>query len=282
MKIRGEKISRLNVIISIIWVVFSFTIVLWWWIFSMSQPPEDMSRVHRMFFWEGLILLPVLFLGGIALVTLSLRDHARHQQLRLFFSHFSHDIKTSISRIRLQAELLEEKNSSDFQKIMDDLNRLDLQLENSLFLAKSDAQKFWIEKCRLSELVASVRPEWPELQFRLRSDAQIEVDQQAFKSILRNIFQNSLRHGHATQIEFAVEQIGSRVHLIIRDNGEGLKTLIPGLGHEMLHSQNGGGNGIGLYLVRKLMDRMGGSLQIPREGPGFQLELQVPGKKEGA
>ena len=132
--------------LAIIWFAFTFSLVTWWWIFFLLRlnPTEDASieqlrKSHRMFAWEGSILLAAILLGGIALVIFTYRDQKRHQRLRFFFSTFSHDIKTSIARLRLQAEVLEEDLHSNthpvMKRLIQDIQRLDLQLENSLLLS---------------------------------------------------------------------------------------------------------------------------------------------------
>jgi signal transduction histidine kinase len=275
--------AQLKVILSIFWVFFTFSFVLWWWVFSLYQT-YGFEKIHRMFFWEGLILLPVLIVGGVSLVYLTFKDFQRNQQLHLFFSNFTHDIKTSITRLRLQMDLLEESSEAvkppGLSNLMQELARLDLQLENSLFLAKSDNQKLWREKIRLSEMISVIKSEWPELEVQLDKDAELNVDKEAMKSILRNLFQNSIRHGQASQIQFKTESASdSMLKISILDNGRGLAKDIPGLGREMIHSSQGG-NGLGLYLACRLVEKMRGRLEVQDKasGSGYAIRLEIPGK----
>src|SRR5438309_10429254 len=90
---------NLKTVLAIIWFAFTFSLVTWWWIFFLLRSRGDAS--HRMFAWEGSILIAAVLIGGIALILFSYRDQKRHQRLRFFFSTFSHDIKTSITRLPL-------------------------------------------------------------------------------------------------------------------------------------------------------------------------------------
>lgn len=273
--------KRLKTLLATIWFFFVVSLVGWWWIYFMNS----MMANHRMFMWEGSILLAALVIGGAALIFLSYRDERRHEQLRTFFATFSHDIKTSITRLRLQAEVLEEDSGAHpqspvLQRLIKDIARLDLQLENSLLLSTSDAHKLLIEKLVLSKLIESLRIQWSELDFRLNQDAEILADKRAMVSVLRNIIHNAVLHGQASSIDiFSKVAEGSEVvEIIIRDNGKGVSSDVTELGAEVLPSKNERGSGIGLYLCRRLLKKMGGDLRFEHASPGLKAIIHIPGR----
>lgn len=280
--------KKLKTLLATIWFFFVVSLVGWWWIYfmnSMVASASEMSRTHRMFMWEGSILLAALVIGGAALIFLSYRDEKRHEQLRTFFATFSHDIKTSITRLRLQAEVLEEDSGSHpqspvLQRLIKDIARLDLQLENSLLLSTSDAHKLLTEKLLLSKLIESLRIQWSELDFRLSQDAEIYADKRAMVSVLRNIIHNSVLHGQATLIDISskVSERSEVVEITVRDNGKGFSGDVSQLGTEVLPSKNERGNGIGLYLCRRLLKKMGGDLRFEKASPGLQAVIHLPGR----
>lgn len=279
--------KKVKTLLATVWFFFVVSLVGWWWIYFMNtivaSGPQEMSRTHRMFMWEGSILLGALVIGGLALIFLSYRDEKRHAQLRTFFATFSHDIKTSITRLRLQAEVLEEDNASHqspvLQRLIKDIARLDLQLENSLMLSTSDAQNLLIEKLMLSKLIESLRIQWSELDFRLQQDAEIIADKRAMVSVLRNIIHNSVLHGQATGIEFSVKALSAgMVEIAVQDNGKGFNGDVTLLGAEVLPSKNERGNGIGLYLCRRLLKKMSGDLRFEQTSPGLRAVIRVSGR----
>lgn len=277
---------KFKTLLATVWFFFVVSLVGWWWIYFMNTMVAgnpEMSRTHRMFLWEGSILLAALVIGGLALIFLSYRDEKRHEQLRTFFATFSHDIKTSITRLRLQAEVLEEDNASQqspvLQRLIKDIARLDLQLENSLLLSTSDAQNLLIEKMLLSKLIESMRLQWSELDFRLQQDAEIVADKRAMVSVLRNIIHNAVLHGQATVIEFSPKTRGSeQLEITVQDNGKGFTGDVTLLGAEVLPSKNERGNGIGLYLCRRLLKKMGGDLRFEHATPGLRAVIHVSGR----
>lgn len=276
--------KRIKTLLATVWFFFVVSLVGWWWLYFMRNlvGGTEMSRQHRMFLWEGSILLVALVVGGSALIFLSYRDEKRHEQLKTFFATFSHDIKTSITRLRLQAEVLEEDNVSlknpVLQRLIKDIARLDLQLENSLLLSTSGAQTLLMEKILISKLIESLRVQWSEVEFRLNQDAEVVADRRAMASILRNIIQNAVLHGQATVIEFSAKAIGSqRVELAIQDNGKGFSGQFDHLGAQMQVSKSEKGSGIGLYLCRRLLHKMRGELIFEPATPGLRVIIRIAG-----
>lgn len=277
---------KFKTFLATVWFFFVVSLVGWWWIYFMNTivaTNQEMSRTHRMFMWEGSILLAALVIGGLALIFLSYRDEKRHEQLRTFFATFSHDIKTSITRLRLQAEVLEEDGASTqspvLQRLIKDIARLDLQLENSLLLSTTDAQTLLNERMLLSKLIESMRIQWSGLDFRLQQDAEIIADKRAMVSVLRNLIHNSVLHGQATAIEFAAKVVGNnQVEIAVQDNGKGFNGDVSLLGAEVLPSKNERGNGIGLYLCRRLLKKMNGDLRFEQASPGLRAVIRINGR----
>lgn len=281
------KVNKIKTLLATVWFIFVVSLVGWWWVYAMNElvdgAGEEMLKKHRMFMWEGSILLASLLLGGAALIFLSYRDEKRHQQLKTFFATFSHDIKTSITRLRLQAEVLEEDNLSQknpvIQRLIQDISRLDLQLENSLLLSTETSQHLLREKIKLSELIESLRTQWSELEFKVNHNAEMVADRRAMTSVIRNLIQNAVLHGEATAIEFSVKPYGSQqIELGIRDNGKGFSGDLQRLGNHMLPSKNDKGSGIGLYLGKRLLRKMGGDLRFEKSSPGLTAILHIEGR----
>lgn len=239
--------------------------------------PTKFQSLRRMLLWEGAVLVATVFGGGLVLVILTNRERSRSQQVRNFFSNFAHDLKTSLTRLRLRTEMMSEKHSSpEFQKLLDEVSRLDLQLENSLWVARGDVHALMKENISLSSVIGFLRMEWPELEIKLLQDADISADGQALKSVFRNIFQNSYLHGKASSVEIKPVLIKQKWQIDITDNGEGFSGDYSILGSQLLKSNNEKGNGLGLYLTQDLVNRMGGQINFLKQQNGFALRLILP------
>jgi signal transduction histidine kinase len=289
MSDRILKVSRIQFALSLFWFLVTFSLVTWWWVFSFHQlellseviEQAKLQSIKRMLIWEGAVLVSAVFGGGLMLVILTYRERQRNQRLRNFFSNFAHDLKTSITRLRLRAEVLADKNSSpELQKLIEETGRLDLQLENSLWVARGDSQKLLNENIKLSEVIGYLRVEWPELEIRMQNDAILIADGQALKSVIRNILQNAWLHGKATNVNITPQKKLSLWTVFIDDNGRGFSGDFEKLGQKPLESTSLHGNGLGLFLSQDLIVRMGGSLEYKNLSTGFRVILTLPAAGE--
>lgn len=278
--------------LAIFWLLFTASMVAWWWIFSLRQlnelsqllPDFKYERVHRMLWWEGSVLLAFVIIAGSALLILVHREHRRNQGLRLFFSNFSHDLKTSLSRLRLRAEVLSDRvKDPAVQNLMEEVHRLDIQLENSLWVARGE-QGLHLQDLSLSSVVSSLRVEWPNLEIQLDKEAKVHADWQAFRSVLRNLFQNSWLHGQASRVDIHIEKKSvQEIEICLLDNGVGLsQDKLAELGRHFLPSQKDQSNGLGLYLTRSLLKKMSGDIAFEESQSGFKVRMKIKGDLENS
>lgn len=283
------RASKLQFALSLFWFLFTFSLVVWWWVFSLHQL-ELLSEVielvkhqsiKRMLIWEGAVLVVSVFVGGLTLVVLTNRERQRNLRLRNFFSNFTHDLKTSLTRLRLRTEMLAEKNPSpEVQKLLEEASRLDLQLENSLWVARGDSQRLIAEDISLSQSIGFLRVEWPELEVRLHQDALLLADGQALKSVFRNVFQNAWLHGEATKIDVKPVLQNNMWTIEVEDNGKGFNGDLRQLGAKLLNSKSDRGNGLGLFLTNDLLKRMNGKIKFLPVDKGFRVQIVLPASQK--
>lgn len=279
----NKRVWDFKLILAIVWGVFTSSMITWWWIWFLKMA-KPINPEHRMFMWEGTFLITVVVIGGIYLAVYAARDSRRHEKLKLFFSTFSHDIKTSITRLRLQSEVLEEEYETSknpvLKRLLQDISRLDLQLENSLYLANLDDTRFYIENLKISQLLQSLRHDFSDLNLELSKDAELQTDRRAILSIIRNLLQNSILHGKADHVIVTVEQKSKTdITLTFSDNGLGYKGDLKKLGSEVLASKNSQSNGLGLSLCQRLIHKLDGTLSFSSTAnSGFQAELTIQGR----
>ena len=273
-----------KLILALVWSLFTTSLIVWWWIWALKLSNEVSEQNHRMIKYEGITLIAIVIIGGIFLVSYVWQDHKRNQKIQLFFSTFSHDIKTSISRLRLQAEIMEEEQPqskhSALSRFIQDVVQLDLQLENSLLFTNTNKYQFLMEKIKVSQLIAAIRSDFTHLHIELKQDAELITDKKWFLSILKNIFQNSLLHGKASHIEISIQSVDSEsIQISIKDDGIGYSNgNISHLGLDIFKSNHRNSNGIGLYLSKSLMSKMNGHLTFSSTSKGITSHLHVRGQ----
>lgn len=285
--------DRLKIILAFIWLAFTVTLAGWWMVFGLQQLERmrqlagthagELHHYYSMLLWEGGVLVVLLLGGGVALLSYIWRERRRHRQIEEFFAAFTHDAKTSLASLRLQAESLWEdqdhrRPNPVLVRLLKDTLRLQLQLENSLFLVNLRSGRLLTETVRISRLVEFLRFHWPEVAFKLVGDGEVVADIRALESVLTNLIQNAVTHGRSNQIRIGVdERDPGRLSIRVADNGKGFNGDFDQLGTLFMRPTKGSGSGVGLYISRQLVKRMGGALGFsPGAEGGFVAELTLP------
>jgi signal transduction histidine kinase len=283
------------------WMVFNLSLAAWWLIFGLRQidfvqttlaqfAPEHAGHVanfvqqQRMLISEGGVLIVSLLAGGGALLYYIVRERKRGNEIRAFFATFSHELRTAIASLRLQVESLADDFAASpsnplFTRLVKDSVRLEIQLENSLHLSQLDSSRFFPEKLDAKRILASLEHQWPETRFEIAGDPTVRADRRAFETVIKNLIQNAIVHGGAKAIRFEFESIaGDRVRIRVSDDGAGFAGDFSQLGKLFVRHNTQSGSGVGLFLVRTLVERMGGKSRFgPRRRgePGFDVEIEL-------
>jgi len=288
--------DRIKIFLVALWVTFTVTLAGWWMIFGLRQldrlnqlhveQADQLQKHYQMLLWEGGILIASLLGGGLALYYYARREQKRHAQVEEFFAAFTHDAKTALASLRLQAESLKEDLGANPSPVLDrllqDTVRLQLQLENSLFLVNLPTGRLLNESVRIGQLVDALRYHWPELTIIQKGDGVVRGDSRAVESILKNLVHNAATHGHASEIRIITEASGSgRLIVRVSDNGRGFAGDFRELGRLFVRHARGSGSGVGLYISRQLAKRMNSTLSFSRgDDGGFVAQMSFPGVAE--
>ncbi len=284
--------DRVKILLVALWVTFTVTLAAWWMIFGLRQldllsqfhaeQADRLQRQYQMLLWEGGILIASLVGGGIALYYYAKREQKRHAQVEEFFAAFTHDAKTALASLRLQAESLKEDLGTSpnplLDRLLQDTLRLQLQLENSLFLANLPTGRLLNEPVRIGQIVDALRYHWPDLSIIQKGDGVVSGDTRALESVLTNLIHNAVTHGEAAEIRITAEPGGTgRLILRVVDNGRGFPGDFKQLGRLFVRHARGSGSGVGLYISRQLLRRMNANLRFaPGAEGGFIAELDMP------
>jgi len=284
--------DRIKILLVALWVTFTVTLAVWWMIFGLRQldlldqfhveNADQLQSHYRMLLWEGGILIASLIGGGLALFYYARREQKRHAQVEEFFAAFTHDAKTALASLRLQAESLKEDLGANpnpmLDRLLQDTLRLQLQLENSLFLVSLPTGRLLAEPVRIGQIVEALRYHWPHLSIVQKGDGIVRGDRRALESVLTNLIHNAVTHGEASEIRITAEP-GGGGYLTVRvaDNGRGFQGDFGQLGKLFVRHARGSGSGVGLYISRQLAKRMNATLTFARgENGGFVAELNLP------
>ncbi len=112
---------------------------------------------------------------------------------------------------------------------------------------------------------------------------RVAIDGPKVRMILRNLVSNALKFTKRGRVAFAIESDGANLYLRVADTGPGIAPEDRGGIFEMFQQGDAGkraggsGLGLGLYLVRRLADVLGGSVRLVEAEPGRTVfEVAIP------
>jgi signal transduction histidine kinase len=285
---RRPKSQRLLYVAALVWLGLTVSLATWWLIFGLQQASRfralggTEAHVQRMLVWEGTFLIGLVAAGGVALVIAIRREQLRQRAVQTFFMSFTHDLKTALASLQLQAEVLKEDlpeaaGNPNLERLLLDARRLQLQLENSLYFAEPNGDLL-LEPVNLQALVSRIATDWPEMSVRVHGDGLVLADRRALESVVRNLLQNAAVHGGAESMAVRIDRgAGGQILATITDDGRGApEQTLRRLGEPFVRAAATSGTGVGLHVCLQLMKRMRGDLQFgPQGARGFTVVLQL-------
>lgn len=111
----------------------------------------------------------------------------------------------------------------------------------------------------------------------VKGNASIKADG-AFISVIQNLIRNAVVHGKAKKITIMTKKNGNEAEISLADNGKGIpKEIRAKLFEEGFKFGETGNTGLGLYIVKKTIERYGGSVAVSDNKPkGAKFVLTLP------
>ena len=249
-------------------------------------------------------LLLAVFGLTLGLVSVAIVQLRRQQELvRLrddFVSGVSHELRTPLAQIRLFADLLEsgrlatgEQRSRSIRIINEESRRLTWLVENILHFSRAQrgAGRIAPQPVEAAPLVREIVDAFAPLarerdaRFEVMADegVVVRVDSDALRQVLLNLLDNAVKYGPPGQtVRVRLELRGIALRLSVDDRGPGVPWEERGRVWEpyrrLARDAEGatGGSGIGLAVVKDLVELHGGRVGVgeaPGGGARFWIEL---------
>jgi signal transduction histidine kinase len=249
-------------------------------------------------------VLATAFVAVILLVLLMYQFRRQEELGRLrddFVSGVSHELRTPLAQIRLLAELLrmekvpaEDKDRS-LRIIDQEARRLSFLVDSILNFTPSTSGELSPVSTdiatEIEEIVSTFGPlaeaNSVRLTTRLERGLTAEVDRGALRQVLLNLLDNAVRYGPAGQtVRISTASAGGDWTLDVVDEGRGVpmdeRERIFAPYYRMERDAGGpvGGTGIGLAVVRQLVERHGGEVHVAGVpgGAGARFVVTLPRK----
>ncbi|SDR26714.1 PAS domain-containing sensor histidine kinase [Thermostaphylospora chromogena] len=242
--------------------------------------------------------------GDVVRVVVTLRHAAARARLERsradLVSTVAHELRSPLTSVKgFTATLLAKWNRfTDDQKLVmletvnADADRVTRLITDLLDVSRIEAGRLQIRRqlvdlpSRARRLIAGrVAAGEPEDRFRLEVRGELPetwLDQDKMDQILGNLLENAVRHGRGT-VTIVMEPIEWGVAVSVRDQGEGIAPEMATRVFRQFWRGQGrrrGGTGLGLFIVKGLVEAHGGTVTVQRapEG-GAEFRFTVPAGK---
>ena len=206
----------------------------------------------------------------------------RHLNQRAeMLSGISHDLRTPLTRLKLQLAMLKQKEISE--KMSKDIDEMEKMLNDYLQFAKTQTQEHTV-LINLNNLLKSIKISFNNSNFFLNDNAttvELKGRPTALKRSFENIIQNGLSYGEKVYLN--IQKGNKRVTIIIEDDGPGIpedqykNVFKPFFRLDKSRSLNQSGVGLGLAIVEDIVNSHGGNIQLSKSKyNGLQVKISLP------
>lgn len=220
-------------------------------------------------------------------------EQAARQEQRDFVAMVSHELRTPLAIIGTSAQRLAahldapvEKSLRRCANITAASRRMSDLMDNYLTVERMDSsdRSIRLRRCDISSLFKELVSEWPEDRIQLTAQALPEshaCDPDMLQVAFRNLITNAIRHART----------GTAIDVIVRGNRHGLTVRVVNRGENIpveelpllfqkyyrgRAARGMTGAGLGLFLVKKIVDAHGGRVEVQCESGVTTFKVLLP------
>lgn len=232
---------------------------------------------------------------------------ASDERMRQFASDASHELRTPLATVRGYAEIYrlggvpEDKIPEAMQRIESEAKRMGILVEDLLQITRLDeGRPLQITKVNLTQVtrdaVIDFRVRAPKRKAKLTTldnidddtspiaDIYLRCDADHLQQIVANLLGNVLQHTPTdVPVEVAIGKTQKTAVIEVRDHGPGIKPEDAKRIFERFYradksrSRASGGSGLGIAIVRKVVNSHGGSVKaLQTPGTGITIRIELP------
>jgi signal transduction histidine kinase len=252
----------------------------------------------------GALFFAIIITGLVLNTIFLVREIRRSEQHDAFLNAVTHELKTPIASIRLYLETLKsrevapEKQREFYDVMLADSNRLLATVEQVLSASKTgDTKKRYdVEELELAKILDSsaaiVRTRYNLDPAAIRiaesaDDAKILGDAEELQTAFMNLLDNAVKYSPdeiKISVRIKASPIRNKVDVFIRDSGIGIPAAdVKRIFKRFYRVPQGNakkvkGTGLGLFIVRSIIKKHGGTIRADSkgEGRGATFIVQLP------
>ena len=195
-------------------------------------------------------------------------------------SGISHDLRTPLTRLKLQLAMIKDKETSI--SMSKDIDEMENMLNDYLQFAKTQTKES-TEKISLKNIFQTIENRIKNLNFKLNVESEITI--YGRKNSLERCFSNIINNGlvYGKKIKVTVLKSPNRAIILFDDDGPGIpvehhrNVFKPFFRLDKSRSLNKSGVGLGLAIVEDIVHSHGGNIQLSKSDMGgLQVKISLP------
>ena len=205
------------------------------------------------------------------------------EQRSLMLAGVGHDLKTPLTRMRLQAETIEDDKSKKF--LIDEIKHMNLMLEEYLNFSKEENIKDSIKINpieAINRLKNDIHFNDKNIDVEIINDAEIELNANIFNRSIINLLNNSFEN--AQKVKIIIETSPELTKVEIHDDGEGIpeteraNVFKPFYRIDKSRNQNSANSGLGLSTTKHLLNSINGTIDLGESKilGGLKVRIEIP------
>lgn len=271
-------------------------------VFSALDPQKNSrAGIYWILLSVGAILFAFLLAGVILYLIWIIQNINLNRRQSNFIDAVTHELKTPIASLKLYLQTLNRRSVEGpqrqqfYQTMMEDVERLDRLINQLLDVARlqrvdqEPVPKQWVSIRQVIEENISILAKQHGIEtshFQLKvNDCELYVQRVDLDVLLRNLIDNAIKYaGEELQVEIRVERERDSALIYVTDNGVGIPRHLRRkifsrfyrAGDELERKKPG--VGLGLFLVRSIVERLRGSISVMDRGKesGTTFVLRIP------
>ena len=195
-------------------------------------------------------------------------------------SGISHDLRTPLTRLKLQLALLKQQDLA--KKMSDDIEEMERMLNEYLEFSRHQKNEE-TESINLNNLIKEVvaKYESKKININLNEDLKINIRPNSIKRCLTNLIDNGLSYGK--NIEISLRKMKNDIIIFIDDDGPGIpkkeyqNVMKPFYRIDKSRGQNKSGVGLGLSIANDIIRSHGGNILLEKSAfEGLRVKISLP------